>query len=278
MSTTRSASPKAPATEPARAALLICSHGVGGRPGAAEAHARMLGRRGAFAEVRACCLRGRPGLDEALRAAPAGRVVIAPFLMSGGWARRVLAEAAHAAASDLGRRIMLAPPVGERPGLAALAESLALEACGSLAWSAAGTNLVLAAHGNPADASSFRAARAQAMRIAGRGRFPRVATAFLDQPPGLAEVLARLGPGPTVVVGLFADAGPHGRGEVARLLGRAAGPVAYAGPVGVQPGMAELVLEAVAEVAPLRPEAPDPVPVRGEGAGAGMSHPLPALS
>ena len=51
-----------------------------------------------------------------------------------------------------------------------------------------------------------------------------------------------------VAVGHFADAGPHGADDVAKLLAGLEGTVAYAGPVGCDPGLVDLILDRVRRV------------------------------
>ena len=50
----------------AKGSLLLVTHGIEGRPGVATAHAEALRARGVAADIRVACIKGSPGLDEAL--------------------------------------------------------------------------------------------------------------------------------------------------------------------------------------------------------------------
>ena len=82
MSTTRSASPPAPATD---TALLLCAHGARGVAGAASAHAQALDASGRFAAVEACALYGEPELEAALDHLSAPKARLVPFMMAEGY-------------------------------------------------------------------------------------------------------------------------------------------------------------------------------------------------
>jgi len=70
-----------------------------------------------------------------------------------------------------------------------------------------------------------------------------VASAFLDEPPHVAEALAAVRARQSVAVGLFMDAGEHGEEDIPALLAPAGGRAAYAGPIGIDPLVTELILE-----------------------------------
>ena len=234
----------APVTEPAwrRAGLVLCAHGIAGGPGAAARHAAAIARRGLFAEVRACALRGRPTPAEAIGAMAGAELHIVPFLMADGHLMRQVLPRALAELGG-GRRIVLHRPVGDDPRLAALLEAKARTACARRGWRAADTALLLIGHGTPRAARSRASAEAQAARIAAAGRFALCEAAFLKDAPGVPETLARLDGRRCVAVGLFAEAGPHGSDDVRRLLAAAGDAVVYAGPVGPDPRMAEVILD-----------------------------------
>jgi len=249
MSSTRPASPRAPATDPRRAGLLICAHGRDGGPGIAETHAAALAARGAVAEARACCLKGRPTVAEALAALSADRILLVPLLMEEGYTARTRLPDALDAAGAAGSRLRVAPPLGTAPELAALLGARAEAACAARGWTPAETALLVVGHGTPRDPRSGAVLDGQVARLTATGAFAHVGAAFLERPPTVAQAVAALPAGPCVAVGFFADAGSHGEADVPRLLAEAAPDAAYAGPVGTDPAITDLIL-ALARNAP----------------------------
>lgn len=222
---------------------MLCAHGVDDGPGAAARHAAAIARRGLFAEVRACALRGRPTPAEAVGAVAGAEVHVVPFLMADGYLTRELLPGALAGLGRDGRRIVVHRPVGGDPRLAALLAAKAGTACARRGWRAADTALLLIGHGTPRDPGSRASAEAQAARIAADGPFATAVAAFLEDAPGLPETLARLDGRRCVAVGLFADAGPHGSDDVRRLLAAGGDAVVYAGPIGPDPRMVDVILD-----------------------------------
>jgi sirohydrochlorin ferrochelatase len=226
-------------------ALILCSHGVDGAPGAATAHAAHLRERALFAEVAAACLSGTPEIGAAIDAATAARVVVVPFLMAAGRAFRTKlpARIAHVRHPE---RVSLALPVGTHPALAELVESKAIALASARGWAPADVLLVIAAHGTARDPESGVAARAQAAQIARNRRFATVEAAYLDETPSIGGLLAGRATRHAIGVGLFADAGPHGGGD-AEAPFRNDPDAAYAGPIGPDPALAGIVLRRAEE-------------------------------
>jgi sirohydrochlorin ferrochelatase len=113
-------------------------------------------------------------------------------------------------------------------------------------WALADVQLVIAAHGTSRDPDSGVAAREHARRIASGGRFAGAEAGYLDEPPSLEGLLAGRAARYAVGVGLFADAGPHGAGDAAQPF-LADPDTAYAGPLGPDPALAEIVLRRAQE-------------------------------
>lgn len=246
MSTTRSVTPKAPATDPGgKHGLLICAHGGRGGAGSALRHAARIRRGGGFAEVRVCRLNGRPEAAEVAARMRGERVFVVPLLMADGYTAARLMRRLVTAAPGSRRKIVPCAPVGCHPGIAGLIARAARNRCRERGWVAADSVVVLAGHGTARDPNSRRTALAHAARLAASGGFAEVAAAFLDERPRVAEVLDAFGGRPRVVVGLFADRGVHGEDDMRRLIRRADGPVAYAGPIGTMREIAELIVQQV---------------------------------
>ena len=248
MSTTRSACPKAPATErPARrAALVLCAHGTRGGLVEAPLHAARLARLGRFAEVRVASLTGEPTLGAVVAGLSADEVYVVPLLMAEGYTAAEVLPRALAELPQNGRPVTLCRPIGSHPRMADLLEKAATATCRGRGWQPGETALVVLGHGTPRNAASTGTALDHAARLARRGRFARVETAFLEQAPGLAEVLESCAScRGTVVVGLFADRGLHPDLDVPRILEAFGARAAYAGPVGALPEIGELILDRV---------------------------------
>jgi sirohydrochlorin cobaltochelatase len=246
MSSTRSPAPTAPATDAAwaHAGLLLVAHGVGGAPGAAEQHAAAIRARGLFAAVAASCLKGAPSPLAAFQAMPAGRVYLVPFLMSAGY---VLHDGIPAALGAALRdpRLTVCRPVGEGPHLTRIIAARAAQACVRQGLAAAETVLLLIGHGTPRDPQSRDAARAQAARLTADRQFAAVVTGFLDDAPDVGAALGSIEGRACVAVGLFADAGPHGEADARAALAPGGNAVHYAGAIGPDPAMVEIILDQV---------------------------------
>lgn len=217
--------------------LVLATHGVAGGPGAAAAHARVIRRRGGWAEVRVGCLKAAPGLAEAMADAPSP-VTVVPLLMSAGVIHAAIARRLRELAPEGGWR--LTAPVGDSPGLARLARARAEALCHRLGWPSAGTSLLLIGHGTPRHRASAAHARAMAEALA--GSFAAVGHALLEEPPLPAAAAAGLPGGCLLAVGLFLDDGPHGDADVRAALAGLDRPVAYAGALGTDPALASLIL------------------------------------
>lgn len=244
MSKTRSAAPKAPATDGGlrAASLILAVHGIRGVPGCAIDHAAALAARGLLAHVGYGCHKGAPDLVEVVRAAPTAEVVVAPLLMAEGYTLRAMSARL---ARDLPpeRRPVILPALGAHPHLAALIEREATAACAANEWPTAETALLIVGHGTRRDPHSGATARRHAAGIERRGGFAEVAVAFLDQEPSVADALEALKATRCVAVGLFLDRGEHGEEDVPDLLAPAGGRAVYTGPIGIDPMVPDLILE-----------------------------------
>lgn len=213
--------------------LLLVTHGVEGRPGIAALHAEALRARG-FGDVRVACVKGEPGIKEALAGAKEP-VVVVPLLMADGFIMRLLRDRLAGRAG-----LTLRPPVGTDPRLGELVRRKALAACAERGWNPAACTLLLIGHGTPQHPGSEAATRQHAMALAAGRTFAEVRTAYLDQPSFLAEVASSLDR-PCVAVGLFVDDGPHGRDDALEGLAAATVPVAYTGAIGTDPAILDLI-------------------------------------
>lgn len=254
MFTTRSTAPKAPVIDASchGRGLLVCAHGVYGAPGVAARHVAAIRRLGRFAEVRVCCLKGRPDPATVIGHMASAEIFVVPHFMAEGYALCELLPAALAGLSADGRSIHLCRPVGANPRLSGLLSAAALRTCGERRWASRDTTLLVMGHGTPRNPASAATAISHAEDIARAGCFGAVEVAFLDQAPSLPAVLERLTTRHAVVVGFFADRGSHGEKDVPRLLAESSVSAAYAGPIGTSDEIPDLILDQVfAELAPV---------------------------
>ena len=258
MFTTRSASRPEPATDrPAAVRLADCAvvlvgHGSSKRPAASlslERHAAALRASGAIGEVHTISLiGGRTTPAEVLQRIGRETIAIVPMMMCAGWTTREVIPEALGLAGDgrpaEGRRIVVCGPVGLHPDLARLIAERAADAAPPGVPSRSVT-LLLIAHGSTRNAASHDATELQAGRLRAMERFRAVATAYLEQPPRLAEVVARLIP-PVVAIGLFAAPGHHATRDVAAVLNEPpAGGISDLGPIGDDAAIPGLLLRMV---------------------------------
>lgn len=243
----RSDFPKARATERRwrDAALLLCAHGIRGTAGVAHDHAAAIAALSYFAKVEACCLYGQPSVEAALIRTTGGQAYVVPLLMSEGYTNDCLAERISGAASDRSTTISLCRPVGSHDGLAELVLASAESRCRSRGWHMGDSGLLLIGHGTTRQARSGESLRRHVTRIETRGVFAEVRCAFFDQEPSVTQALDSMTARHKVAVGHFADAGPHGTNDVTTVLAGRKESVAYAGPVGCDPGLVNLILDRV---------------------------------
>jgi sirohydrochlorin cobaltochelatase len=236
--------PRAPATERrlGDAALLLCAHGIRGGVGSAAEHAARIAARAVFAEVRACALKGAPGLREVVAAVRAPEVVFAPLLMAEGYTLQAMLRKLEAG-TDPPRPITVCRPIGVHPRLADMIASRARAVCARQGWPPVDTALLIVGHGTERHPDSGATAHRHAAQIAAREIFAEVATAFLDERPRVPEALRALRASQCLAVGMFVDAGEHGEEDIPALLAPAGARAVYAGPIGPDPLVTELILD-----------------------------------
>lgn len=235
MSSTRSPSPKAPATD--RNAIIV-SHGQPSEPAAAEAE---------LARFAADVARHLPGwritgatlaAEQALEAALAGagsRPLIYPLFMTGGW---FASEALRARLE--GSQAQILPPFGIEPELPALAAGAVCAVMQARGWQAPDTRLLLAAHGSGRSENSARDTRRFADALRALVPFGELRIGFIEEPPYLADMAFDLG-AQSICLPFFAAR----RGHVLDDLPEALEPAQFAGvelaPIGLAPGVHALV-------------------------------------
>jgi sirohydrochlorin ferrochelatase len=242
MSTTRLASPKAQATETPRhrAALLLVAHGVRGGPGIAAQHAVAMRRLGLFDEIAVACLKGEPEIGCAVRSLHSPEIFVLPLLMAKGYSYDTVLRDQLRGDSP-GRRVTVCEPLGLDPALAGIACEMAIKTCRERSWSGDETAVTVVGHGTRQSMRSRASAVSMADQLRRRGIFDSVNVAFLEDEPCIADLLARASGRKSVLIGLFADRGVHGEGDLERLAGVHGSTVAYAGPIGADPRIGGLI-------------------------------------
>lgn len=232
-------------------AVLLVAHGE--RGGAfsnaiLERHARAVGDALPMLPVAAGVLSGEPKLEEAA-AAMAGRtggpILVYPFFMAAGYFVNVKVPG-RLADAGLARRCHMLTPLGAAPRLPALIRERAEATARSLGCPAAGCRLLLVGHGSKVARASAEATEAVAASLRQNGDFATVATAFLEEAPFLADVVAS-DDRPTVVVGFFNGDGLHAAEDVPEAIATFTGPIAYTGPVGAFAEVSRLIADTIAE-------------------------------
>jgi len=224
--------------------LVLCAHGIRGGVGTVAEHAGMIQRLRVFSHVWACCHKGWPGLAETLAACRGERVYLVPMLMAEGFTLRAM-QREIPTITDRESRPVLCRPIGTHPELAHMIVEQAEDACAAKHWPANDTALLLVGHGTRRDPNSDATTKRHATTIAGTGRFAEVATAFLDQEPKIDAALRALRAPHCVVSGLFIDRGEHGEEDVPAILRDSGSDAVYAGPIGTDRRMVELILAQV---------------------------------
>lgn len=232
-------SPDGPRARVAETALILAAHGSSRRAEAAahvEGLARAAQERFGFASAQTLFLVADP-TDAPPRLDGAARAVVVPLMMSDGQ----LAEDAVLRVMPGAVPIVRAEPVGLRPEIAGLAAAMAARAASDRGWLTADTNVVLVAHGSGSRPESRRNGELHVGRIRTLHRFRSVKLALLEETPTIRDALGAV-EGPAAVVGLFAAPGGHAIDDVPVEI-RASGhkDAVYAGPVGLDPGMVELI-------------------------------------
>jgi hypothetical protein len=263
MYTTRFISPKEPAINPRPTpegrvvhpdcAVLLLAHGSSRRIEAAaslQRQAEALRARGIFGEVAAACLVGESACPlAALARLTKPTVVIVPMMMCAGWTtdwavpqcRRLAADDAK----EPGRQVLVCDPLGLEPGIADLIADRVTDHATRAGWLSTAVTVLLVAHGSQRHIASEAATETQAARLRDQRRFRAVATAYLQQPPRLGDVLPSL-KRPVVVVGFLAAPGHHAAIDIAQVVdGERDHGVVDLGPIGAHAAVPDLVQDMV---------------------------------
>ncbi|NRG18210.1 hypothetical protein HPQ64_10955 [Rhizobiales bacterium] len=250
MSGTRSPSPKAPAIKTVNGPVLLAvAHGAGAREDANDgflAFCRELGERLPDFEVRPAVLNGEPSLETVMARVGEDRgIVVYPHFLSDGY---YVSKALPRRLENLGRSdARILTPLGLMAGLSGLvARNMRRELS-----SAQLPPIVVVAHGSAMGKRPRKAAETFASSLGREMGQEGIPCLFLEEAPLFEEALPIIGAN-FAVVRYFAANGGHSEEDVANAL-KLQGHAGYLSPpVGLMPGVAELVTREIAEVLGVR--------------------------
>lgn len=234
-------------------AVVLAAHGD---RGGEDANAALLAHRDVvatsqrFRSVTAGVLKGDPPLEAALAAAAASgarHIVIYPYFMADGFfVNTRLRQRIEAAALALPWHLL--PPLGLDEDLPDLMRRSAGSTAQAAHFAHAAADLLVVGHGSklgPASSDATRVVAAHLTRIAG---FRSVHTAFLEEPPSLQTALQSAHE-PIVVSGFFSGDGLHAGEDVPQAIAASRRRAVYAGPIGRDPAVADLILKRLLQYA-----------------------------
>ncbi|MFC6943177.1 CbiX/SirB N-terminal domain-containing protein [Salinirubellus sp. GCM10025818] len=265
-------------------ALLIVAHGSHLNPESSTPtyrHADTVRDSGAFDEVVTAFWKEEPSFREALRTIDAEEVYVVPMFVSEGYfteqviPRELRLEewdvaewesdgtsATHATlrATDVGKTIHYCGPVGTHDAMTDVIVRRAETVTGDPNVGE-GFGLAVVGHGTERNENSAKAIQYHADRIEASGRFDEVMAVFMDEEPEVDDVATLFSTDDVVVVPLFIADGFHTQEDIpedmgltddyregydvpAEVEGRR---IWYAGAVGTEALMADVVLERAAE-------------------------------
>ncbi len=254
-----------------QSALLIVGHGSTVNPdssGPTLDHAEAIERRGVFGEVRAAFWKEEPSLRQALHMLDADDIYVVPNFISEGYFTRTVIprelELQGALTVRDGRRVKYCRPVGNHPQMTELLLRRAREVAPEVDPRA--TTLFIVGHGTGLNDNSAVAAKREVERVAARGLYAQVLSAFMEEPPLIADWDALSDQPNVVVVPFFIADGLHSYQDIPVLLGltEEVGAAAsqsevfrhnphqlrgrtlyYASAIGTEPRFAEVILDQV---------------------------------
>jgi sirohydrochlorin cobaltochelatase len=265
-------------------ALVIVGHGSHRNPASDEpafAHADRIRETGAFEEVREAFWKEEPSPREVLRTVASGEIYVVPLFVSEGYfteeviPRELRLEgwdpalwdstgtsASHATLTDAdtGKAVHYTGPVGTHDAMTDVIVRRAESVTGDPDVGP-GFGLAVVGHGTKRNANSAKAIRYHADRIRERDRFSEVRALYMDEEPEIDDVADHFDTEDVIIVPLFIADGYHTREDIPEDVGLTGDyrtgwetpatvdgtRIWYAGAVGTEPLMADVVLERAAD-------------------------------
>jgi sirohydrochlorin cobaltochelatase len=261
-------------------ALVVAAHGSHLNSGSSEpafAHADRIRATGIFDEVQETFWKEEPHFREVLRTVAPEEVYVVPLFISEGYfTEQVLPRefrlagfeagnwdsdgttASHATVTteDVENTIHYCGPVGTHEAMSDVIVRRAESVTGDPNVGS-GVGLAVVGHGTERNENSARAIEYHADRIRERGRFDEVRALFMDEDPEVDDVTDHVDSEDVVLVPLFVADGYHTQEDIPADVGLTDDPqsgwetptvvdgtrIWYAGAVGTEPLLAEVVLE-----------------------------------
>ncbi|MFC7020521.1 MULTISPECIES: CbiX/SirB N-terminal domain-containing protein [Haloarcula] len=265
-------------------ALVIAAHGSHLNAESSTptyTHADTIRATGAFEEVRESFWKEEPSFREALRTVDADEVYLVPLFVSEGYfTEQVIprefrlegwdpdlwrsdgTSATHATltAEDTGQTVHYCGPAGTHDAMSDVIVQRAESVTGDPDVGE-GFGLAVVGHGTERNENSAKAIEYHAGRIRDRGRFDEVQALFMDEDPEVDDVTEYFESDDIVVVPLFIADGFHTQEDIPEDMGLTddyrlgydvptdvdGHAIWYAGAVGTEPLMADVVLERAAD-------------------------------
>jgi sirohydrochlorin cobaltochelatase len=228
-------------------------------------HAAAIRRLGVFHEVRECFWKEEPSMREVFDLVEADVVYVVPLFISEGYFTEEviprelgLNGPAPSTTARSGRIVHYCAPVGTHPWMTRMILQRAEETAGLSDAEAREAGLIIIGHGTERNSNSAEIIYRVTQGAREAGLFGRVETGFLDQEPGVADVLAGMADRRVVLVPFFIAEGWHTQETIPDDLGLnrpAVAPVTelqgrlvhYAAPVGTFPEVADIILQRARE-------------------------------
>ena len=258
-----------------KAALLIVAHGSTVNPDSSAptlAHAAEIRRRKIFADVECALWKEEPSLRDALfffEPESIGEVYVVPNFISEGYftqtviPRELELNGQTTKRSD-GQIWRYCEPVGNHPMMTELLLKRARDIAPDV--DSAETSLLIVAHGTDLNENSAVAAKREAEKIRGLGKFAAVLNVYMEEPPLVSDWRKLTKTRNVVVVPFFISDGLHSYQDIPRLIGIAQGTsttsgtvrgeifrgnpyrvdgrsLFYAPSIGTDPGFADIIVE-----------------------------------
>lgn len=236
--------------------LVICAHGSAKYPAANEhvlGIADQLRQSGLFFDVQTIFHAGSGNNWEAsdLDSRKIDRVIIVPYMMSDGFLAAQMVNQTKEAIqhADIDVQAHGAEAVGTHATISDIAHKLAIETASQNRKSPEDLTLVLVAHGSRNAPQSRLAAEEHLGTLSQSSTFANTVLTFIEEPPFIADTLADI-TGPAIILGLFAAPGGHAIGDISEAITQSGrDDLINAGPIGLHPDMAELIILRAREVA-----------------------------
>jgi sirohydrochlorin cobaltochelatase len=270
------------------AALVVLGHGTELNDQSAAPvfqHAAELRRRRIFGAVREAFWKQAPQVKDVLAQLSAPRIFIVPLFISEGYFAgevipKVLGFGAARMLRDANRSLFYCQAVGTHDSMTRVILARAAEVIKQFPFprapKPADTTLFIAGHGTEKNAKSRQAIERQAELIRAQKIYAEVEAVYMEEEPKIAGCHSLARTKYCVVVPFFISDGLHVAEDIPVLLGEPAGTVKtrlaagqpawrnptekhgklfwYSPAVGTAPGIAEVILERVAEAEPERIE------------------------